>query len=249
VQIDEPELVVSSIREVLGNGSSGPPRSFSLATIRTACIEFTEIKRGSNPEDIGDCRVSSFGTLGTIDNQTYYSALYCIVTNSRIGEGKCSGDSFNARYHRTRGLAVFSADTGAGVARILHERVTGDVGTMNYGEPEILRTAAGQLLYLPIRVDGTGNYNDSEYYLRKGGAWRKLDSESWQKDLISRLPAGRQIWKGMWPDLKTMRVEAGLYRKGDGNCCPTGGTARVRLAIRDTQFVITSAAIDTTRRR
>jgi hypothetical protein len=56
------------------------------------------------------------------------------------------------------------------------------------------------------------------------------------------------MWKGLWPDLVNMRVETGLYRKGDGNCCPTGGTARVRLAIRDTQFVITSVVVDTTRR-
>jgi hypothetical protein len=192
--------------------------------------------------------VSSFGTLGTIDNQTYYYALYCLVTNSRISEGTCSGDSFNARYHRNRGLAVFEANRGGTVARLLHERVSGDVGIMVYGEPAFVRAPAGTILHLPIRVDGTGNYNESEYYLRKAGPWRKLDSESWQKDLVGRLPAGREMWKGLWPDLVNMRVETGLYRKGDGNCCPTGGTARVRLAIRDTQFVITSVVVDTTRR-
>jgi pimeloyl-ACP methyl ester carboxylesterase len=248
VQLEEPELVVSAVREVLGSTSSAPPRSYSLSTIRTTCIDFTELKRGKEPDDIGDCRVSGFGEVGTIDGQTYYYALYCLVTNSRIPEGTCSGDSFIARYHRQRGLVVFVGDRGSGTVRLLHERVTADVGTKVYAEPEIVRSAAGPILSLPIRVDGTGNYNDSEYYLRKGGAWRRIDSESWLKDLVGRLPANRQIWKGVWPDLKTMRAETGLYRKGDGNCCPTGGTARVRLAIRDTQFVIVSSAIDTTRR-
>jgi pimeloyl-ACP methyl ester carboxylesterase len=241
VQLDEPDLVVQSIRDVLGVALPATRRSYSIDALRQGCIEFTEVKRGSQPEDIGDCRVTAFGTLGTFDNRTYYYALYCLVLSDQIGQGTCSGDSFNSRYHRTRGLVVFEGDRTT--ARVLFERVSGDIGIYVYAAPEVTRTAAGTVLSLPIRVDGTGNYNESEYYLRKAGAWQKLDFRTWQQELVSRVPGGRQLRKGLWPNLATMRVEAGLYRPGDSNCCPTGGTIRARLAIRDMRFVI--ASVDT----
>jgi pimeloyl-ACP methyl ester carboxylesterase len=243
VQLDEPALVVQSIREVLAGPSKPGGQSYTIDALRRSCIEFTSVKRGSGPENIGDCRVSAFGTLGTIENRSYYFALYCLVLSDQIGQGTCSGDSFNSRYHRARGLVVFEGDRST--AHVLFERVNDDIGMYVYAEPEVARTAAGTILYLPIRVDGTGNYNESEYYLRKGGAWQRLDFDSWQKELVARVPPGREIWKGLWPNLKTMRVETGLYRKGDGNCCPSGGTIRARLAIRDMRFVIASTVVDT----
>jgi hypothetical protein len=37
-----------------------------------------------------------------------------------------------------------------------------------------------------------------------------------------------------------MTVSAGLYRDGDANCCPTGGTAFIELTIKDDQLKIKS---------
>jgi len=244
VQLEEPELVVRSIRDVLGAAPTPPSRSYSIDSLRQRCIEFTEVKRGSGPDDIGDCRVTAFGALGTLDNRVYYYALYCLILSDQIGQGTCAGDSFNSRYHRHRGLVVFEGDRTS--AHVLFERVNGEIGTYVYAEPEVTRTPAGTVLYLPIRVDGTGNYNESEYYMRMSGRWQPLDFESWQRELVSRVPPGRQIWKGLWLNLKTMRAETGLYRRGDANCCPTGGTIRARLAIRDLRFVIASVSVDTT---
>ena len=246
VQLDEPELVIQSIRDVLGPAPNTPSRSYTIGELRQSCIEFRDVKRGTGPENIGDCRVSAFGMLGTFDNRTYYYALYCLVLSDQIGQGTCTGDSFNSRYHRSRGLVVFEGDRVN--AHVLFERVNGEIGMYVYAEPEVTRSSAGTVLYLPIRVDGTGNYNESEYYVRGRGGWEPLDFETWQKDLVARVPAGREIWKGLWLNLKTMRVESGLYRKGDGNCCPTGGSIRARLAIRDKKFVIASASVDTTSR-
>ena len=221
-------------------------RSYSVDQVRKSCIDFANVKLGTNSYDVGECRVSSFGALGTVGGQVYYYALYCLLTNDRLAEGHCGDTSFVGRSHRNRGLAVFAGDRGSATVRLAYERVNPEVGIMVYAQPEILRTGHGTFLYLPIRVDGTGSYNESEYYLRAGGAWQRLDSESWLKDLASRLPPGREIWKGVWPNLATLRAESGLWRKGDGNCCPTGGQVRVRLAIRDRRFVIVSAVVDTT---
>jgi pimeloyl-ACP methyl ester carboxylesterase len=244
VQLDEPALVVSSIQQVLGASAPGP--EYSIEQIRRSCIAFSDAKRGTEPYEIGDCRVSSFGTLGTVENQTYYYALYCLITNDRVAQGTCRDTSFNARYHSNRGLVVFVSDRASKTARIAYERVTGDVGQLAYEAPEIVRTAFGTVLYLPIRVDGTGLMNESEHYLRKAGTWQRLDADSWLKDLHSRIPKGLETRKGVWPDLSTMRADVYLYHEPDANCCGTGGRIRVRLAIRDMRFVIASAVVDTT---
>ena len=86
--------------------------------------------------------------------------------------------------------------------------------------------------------------NQSEYYLREKNKWETIEAYGWLDDLEPRMPRGLSIWKGVWPDPKTMQAQVGLYREGDVNCCPTGGIARIQLAIRSRQFVIESLVID-----
>ena len=103
------------------------------------------------------------------------------------------------------------------------------------------------VLNLPIAWEGTAHGNDSEYYIREAGKWERIEAEEWLKELRTRIPPGLEIWKGVWPKLETMEAEAGLYRGGDSNCCPSGGVARIRLAIRSRQFVIDSVVAETGR--
>lgn len=220
-------------------------RQYPITLLRDQCMEFTEVKLGEKPDDLRDCRVSEFGEFGAIDGQTYYYALYCLIPNYTPDNSKCNDDStFIAGYYRQLGLAVFVGDSLSGSASLLFERATSDVGTLVYEKPQIIGTVDRTLLYLNIRVDGTGHYNASEYFVRESGAWAPVESEEWLKDLGQRLPAGLEIWKGVWPDLKTMTAVAGLYRSGDANCCPSGGTAQIGLAIESRRFVLKSLAIE-----
>jgi hypothetical protein len=220
-------------------------RTFSLRTLRESCIEFTNVKKGAEPTDLRDCRVTEFGEFGLIEGQTYYYAIYCLVPNDTADTGNCQGNSFNAQYYSRRGLAIFAATARSDRARLLFERADLDLGLSVYPDkPEILTGAFGTMLYIPIQLDGTGAGNESEYYLREAGAWMDIDAESWLVDLSKRIPAGLEIWKGVWPNVHTMRAEAGLYRPSDANCCPTGGRARIQLSIRSRRFVIESVTIE-----
>lgn len=232
----------------LDSRSAGPTgcamtdQQFPLEIIRRECIDFAEVKR----DELRDCRISEFGEVGTVGKQTYYYAIYCLVPNYSVQKDDCGGDSFNARYYRERGLAVFVRDPSSENARLLFERVSGDIGLFVYPEkPEIVQNAAGTILYLPISLDGTGHGNASEYYLWAAKGWQRIESETWLTDLRRRIPSHLEIWKGVWPDLHTMRAEVGLYRKGDPHCCPSGGKAQVRLSIKRGKIVITSLTTDT----
>ena len=126
---------------------------------------------------------------------------------------------------------------------LLFERASNDIGILYYEPPELIRIAAGTLLYLHIVVDGTGHFNQSESYIRSKGKWELFDATSWLKDLTSRIPKGLEIWKGVWPDLKTMTADVYLYRSGDGNCCPSGGVAKAKLALQSRRLVLRSVEI------
>jgi hypothetical protein len=220
-------------------------RTFPMTAIREKCIEFTSLKVGPDASDARECRVSEFGEFGTVEDLIYEYAIYCLIPNHSPGDYTCDGGSFAARYHRGRGLAIFTRSAAEPNARLLFERVHPEVGIMVYPErPQIVRNSAGTLLYIPIAFDGTGVFNASEYYLYGADGWEKVDSASWLDDLLKRIPAGLEIWKGVWPDPQTLEAVAGLYRRGDSNCCPTGGTARIRLSIRSRRMVIDSLEVE-----
>jgi hypothetical protein len=227
--------------------STGPVSAttvdLSTSLLRQHCIEFKQVKLGDKPADIRDCRVSEFGEFGTVDEVHYYYALYCLIPNDAPDKGHCDDGSFNARYHRTRGLAIFLGDSSGLKVRLLIERVE-EIGTMQYDPPQIIRNGTGTILYLPIAIDGTGHYNASEYFLWDAGKWQPIESQGWLKNLSQQMPTGLEIWKGVWPDLRTMQTEVGLYRGGDANCCPTGGRARIRFSIRERRFVLDSVAFE-----
>ena len=170
----------------------------STSFLRQQCIEFTQVKRGDNPDDIRDCRVSGFGEFGTVDEVHYYYALYCLIPNEAPDKGQCNDGSFNARYHRTRGLAIFIGDSSGVRVRLFLERV-GEIGTLQYDPLQIVRNATGIILYLPIAMDGTGHLNASEYFLWDAGKWQPIEAQGWLKNLSQQMPTGLEIWKGVWP--------------------------------------------------
>jgi hypothetical protein len=217
---------------------------FSASFLRQECIDFTQVKRGGKPDDIRECRVSEFGEFGGIEEVHYYYALYCLIPNGAPDKGHCNDGSFNANYHRTRGLVVFVGDSSGLKLRIHLERIEREIGRLHYDPPQIARTPAGTILYLPIAVDGTAHENASEYFLWDAGNWQDIDSQGWRDELFSKVPAGLQIRKGVWPDLRTMETQVGLYRQGDDNASPTGGSLRIRYAIRLRRFVLDSVTFE-----
>jgi hypothetical protein len=192
---------------------------------------------------IRECAASETGVFGHVGEQILHYVLYCIIPDHASATAKCSDSSFQRR----RGLAVFVQETAqATQAQLLMEYVAPEIETSYTYKPLLATNSFGTLMHVPIAIDGTGNYNESEYYIwkKQSKAWKLLDSEKWLDELLKRLPPGLAIWKGIWPDLETMTAEAGLYRKDDGNCCPTGGTAFIKLAVKEDRIILQSVKFE-----
>ena len=112
-----------------------------------------------------------------------------------------------------------------------------------FGAPLVFAHPAGALLDLPGNLDGTGHFSAETLYAWHGGAWREVDIESWAGAMGRRLPAGLEVWKGVYPDWKTMTAQTPLWRAGDGNCCPSGGMAYVNLGLRGEVVVLESMRV------
>jgi hypothetical protein len=208
----------------------------SLDGVKEKCVKFSKVRIGSAPFEGRECKVTEFGSLGRIDGTNYFFALYCILPNRSAENSKCGDGTFDAKFHAQRGMAVFSSKEDANKTDLDFERADSEIGSRYYNKPEIVDVGNRKLLSLSIRIDGTGAGNESEYYVRQNSKWIQIESESWEKQVLEQIPVGLKIYKGIWPDLKTMKAEAGLYKKGDSNCCPTGGRALIDLELVENQI-------------
>jgi hypothetical protein len=214
--------------------------ALSIKELGTRCIDFPATKSGDGAH-AASCGVSEFGSLGAFAGKKYYYAIYCLIPDYSREDGECGSGSFSASFHKARAMAIFVSDAGQDTARLLLKRAEEEIGLVWYAKPEIITNPYGSFLIIPIHLDGTGAGNSSEYYVRdkKSGMWVSLDANSWLGEI--RIPSSLAINKGIWPDLKKMTAEAYLYRKGDANCCPTGGKMLLKLGIRRDRLFIKSA--------
>jgi hypothetical protein len=217
----------------------------SLKSIGAACADFLTRNKVSGYKD---CGITDSGLFGNSENGVFHFVLYCIIPDHDSNPTQCGDDSFTARYHSRRGLAIYRVDPETGSADRFLERVDPEIGVVLYEKPRIMENSYGKFMDIPIRIEGTGVGNISEYYRQdpEFGKWERLVSDEWAEGLEKRLPPGLSIRKGIWPDITSMTVETGLYRENDPNCCPSGGTAEMILRLEGNRIVLKSIRFDTT---
>lgn len=104
------------------------------------------------------------------------------------------------------------------------------------------RLSQDGLLHLPGYTGGTGSYNADRLYQWNDTAWEPIDIKTWLKTIGERLPADREIWKGVQYDFddpwSRLVARTPLWRGDDGNCCPTGGHAEIRFSIDEDRLTV-----------
>lgn len=171
------------------------------------------------------CQVRESGPLGTLEGRRLLYALYSYPDPEAPETGMLA-------YVAT----VVFVETAPG--RFAASYVDGPEN-IGCGTPRLLRTGRGPLLHIPCSQHGTGLINaESVLAWGEGGQWRPLEIESWTRELARRLPRGYGAWKGIYPDYETLTAETPLWRSNDGNCCPTGGRAEIRLGWEGDRLVL-----------
>lgn len=73
--------------------------------------------------------------------------------------------------------------------------------------------------------------------------WQEIDPHSWTRDLDNRLPRGLTAKSNYSLDLLTMRATTDIARESDPNCCLSGGSADISLALKGDTLVINSLVL------
>lgn len=185
--------------------------------VRTTCIaELQELLEGET------CKVIDFGEVGRADGRLFLYALYAYATKDNV--------VIDSR------ASVFERRTD-GQLRL---RLAPDGNNGTFDKPMLLRTQAGTLLHIPNSESGTGNFNHERLYIWRNGKWKEADTDSWLKTLEARVPKGLGVWKGVYPNYEKMTARTPLWRKGDSNACPNGGSADITLGWSGDRVVLTA---------
>lgn len=174
--------------------------------------------------DIGvkRCRTTQGGYLNLGDRTLYW----------QIQSGETPDDLSGAAH-------VFAVETPTGELRPI---ASGTEGYF-YRTPQIV--SLDDVTYVAIAggMKGTGSYNADAIYRWSPGAARpliRLDTEAWRTSSAQHLPPGLSINKGVLFDYgeQTITATTSLWRASDGNCCPSGGEARLFFAIEGDRLIL-----------
>lgn len=184
------------------------------AQIGRSCVPLPSSGQGQAARP--PCQVRESGPLGTLEGRRLHYAIYSYP----------DPDSPDNEMLAEVATVIF-AETAPGRFAASYADMPDNV---RCGAPRLLHVQRGPLLHIPCSQYGTGIFNaESVLAWGEGGQWRPLDIESWTRELARRLPRGYGAWKGIYPDYEALTAVTPLWRDGDGNCCPTGGRAEIRL--------------------
>lgn len=91
-------------------------------------------------------------------------------------------------------------------------------------------------VHLAVQISGTGDLHDDELlHLGASGELTSVVFAQAPEALASQLAPGEGVWKGAIYEFADdqLRFEFFVWKKGDGNCCPTGGRVTGTYVLRD----------------
>jgi hypothetical protein len=165
------------------------------------------------------------------------------VHSVRVGE--ISGFTIHEVIHRVDGDESFRILKMILVERkpeefceIYHEQ--GDSGILIVDPTFIADVGGEKVLSTHDRVPGTGNFYNEAYWTFDNDGPIALDLDVIEEAVGTVVPDGMGVWKGGGFDVASLSYEAGVWKEGDANCCPSGGRVRVKLALKNHKLVVVS---------
>lgn len=231
--------LIATVLKFAGGASAEPPfeeprhvglqPSLSLNEARSRCAPALAVPEPGVPDEV--CSVAKFGRVGAVAGHEFYYARY------DFHDVKPEPPDI-----ATPRVVIFESASSAMVRPIL---ISGDDPEIEYEKPVILHSGGRTVLHIPASESGTGNFNHEIVYVWAQDGWHDADVTSWLRDLAHRLPKGLAVWKGVYPDYAKMEAETPLWRvKSDGNCCPTGGSAKIDLQWRGERIAVRGVRVE-----
>ena len=207
----------------MGHAQDAEPLRWTLDEFRTRCVPLW------SDEPHPECRVAEFGEVAVLDGSTLHFAVYDDPAMP-IPIWGASG------WRQRNALLLLKADhPDPEVATVFHIRKPerGD-GLIMYNAPEVIETDLGSVLFLRGSGSGDGSFQFQydEHWLWRSGTLVPLDVHGWLHPMRERMPDGFAL-KGIGDLRDALRTLTYVSRDvavdGDGDCCPSGGTLRIRF--------------------
>ncbi|MYE84376.1 MAG: hypothetical protein F4X36_21510 [Gammaproteobacteria bacterium] len=207
----------------MSHAQGAEPLRWALDEFRTRCVALW------SDEPHPECRVAEFGEVAVLDGWTLFFAVYDDPAMPILIMGTSGWRQRNA-------LVLLKADRlDPQEATVLHIRKPerGD-GPIMYHVPEVIETELGPVLFLRGTGSGDGSFQFEydEHWLWRSGALVPLDVHGWLYPMRERMPDGFAL-KGIGDLRDALRTLTYVSRDvavaGDLDCCPSGGTLRIRF--------------------
>jgi hypothetical protein len=119
-----------------------------------------------------------------------------------------------------------------------HWSTASDVGDL----PSITNLNGRSILGYRTRIPGTGHFYIEHYFTVDPvqGTPVEVDTSSIDEAIKKAVPKGYGVWKGGGLNFKAMTYTQGIWKPGDGNCCPTGGRIDLLLALEQSRLIVTN---------
>lgn len=117
--------------------------------------------------------------------------------------------------------------------------------TAGVNDLPMVRTIDGhQILSYETDLPGTGNFRIQYFFCfdQENEDVRRLALDDIIDSVNEILPANHYIAKYPTIDLENMSLVSLVHKKGDGNCCPTGGSVSARLKIVNDHFELVNVS-------
>jgi hypothetical protein len=117
--------------------------------------------------------------------------------------------------------------------------------TAAHVEPSfIMKVGSEEILVTRDLIPGTGNNYYEDYFQFSPSGSARIDTEVVTKAVRSVLPTGYGVWKGGGLNMADLRYHMPVWKDGDANCCPTGGSVDVRFHLDGNRIIVNSKLFD-----
>lgn len=106
------------------------------------------------------------------------------------------------------------------------------------------KAGSEQLLVTHDEIPGTGNFSYEDYFWFSPAGAARVNIEEIGRTVQALLPKGYGVWKGGGLDIETMKYRWGVWKDGDANCCPSGGTVEMEFRLEENRIVVTKSRYD-----